>query len=184
MFHDKPLILSKWAELGEKKFPDLIKEMKMKICLMCTKNIDINSIIQSGGFQSPCGCMLCSKQCSINYLHLIFNRKLRTGKYFFYILFCIEMLCLCSYQFNNNDFKTFYEYSNENKLKDLKKIIELIIKQNLVSTCIFCLEDSSLSDKEFHLLRLKDKKLTDIYKIKEFKHVICLECYSKKKILE
>lgn len=93
-------------------------------------------------------------------------------------------MCICSYPFNNNDLKFFYEYTNINKLKDKKKLIEVLIKQNLVKNCILCLEDINFTEKEFHLLKLKDKKLTEIYKVKEFKHIICAECYMKRKIKE
>ena len=41
-----------------------------------------------------------------------------------------------------------------------------------------CLEDIKSSDKEFNKFYFKDKELTNIYHIKEFKHVICLDCFN------
>ena len=44
------------------------------------------------------------------------------------------------------------------------------------------MDDFRSSKKEFYCIILKDQELNRIYKIKEFKHVICEECikYMKK----
>lgn len=81
MFYNKPLTLSKWALLAEKKLSELIKDIKFKICVLCTKNVDnIPQTLNNSGIQLPCSCLLCSKKCVNNYLNLIFSKKIKKGK--------------------------------------------------------------------------------------------------------
>jgi hypothetical protein len=94
--------------------------------------------------------------------------------------------CICGQNLGNHEYKEIYSFLDLNRLKDLKKIIEMFVIANISRICIGgCMEDVRYSKKEFYTLILKDSDLTKIYKIKGFKHVVCDECLKfMKKIKE
>ena len=174
-FYDKSMTISRLASFSTKPLKDFIKEAKCKICLVCTTNLntqDINNNI----FTLPCNCVICCKECLKFYFSLVFHkRKLEKN----------GALCICGYQYNNHDYRAIYAYLDKNKYKDMKKVLETFVIASISRVCIGgCMEDFRYSQKEFHALRLRDPELTKIYNIKDFKHVICEECYGARKIKE
>lgn len=175
-FYDKLMALSRLASFSNKPLKDFIKEVKNKICVICTRNLSTSEGNHLILFKLPCNCVICCKECLKIYFSLVFNKKKleRNGA-----------LCICGYQFNNQDYKLIYAFIEKNKFKDMKKILECFAVASISRVCVGgCMEDYRYSQKEFHSLRLKDAELTKIYKIKEFKHVICEECYHNRKIKE
>jgi hypothetical protein len=173
-FYDKPMALSRLASFSNKSLKDYIKEAKNKICVICTRNL--NTSDNSNLFKLPCNCVICCKECLKMYFSLVFDKKKleRNGA-----------LCICGYQYNNQDYKSIYAYLDKNKYKEMKKILESFVVASISRICVGgCMEDYRYSQKEFHALRLRDPELTKIYKIKDFKHVICEECYHNRKIKE
>jgi hypothetical protein len=90
--------------------------------------------------------------------------------------------CICGYQFTFNDYKIIYEFLKNKNYKEEKKMIEFAVTQNFKKMCMECKYDYYNGDLEFYLLTLKDQEITMTYKIKEFKHVLCENCYIKQKI--
>ena len=87
-------------------------------------------------------------------------------------------MCICSHLYNYNDLKIIYELFEKFNLKDEKKTIMKIITNIFLSNCLTCLTEYK-SNYIFHLLTLKDKAIVDLFKIKDFKHIICGECSSR-----
>ena len=106
------------------------------------------------------------------------NKKKQKG-----ILHNIDVICICSYQFNYNDLKLLYDLLDKNNMKDEKKTIVKIITNIFLSNCLTCLTEYK-SNYIFHLLTLKDKVINDLFKIKDFKHIICGECSSRVELKE
>jgi len=159
--------------LSEKSLKLLVKEAKAEICVVCFQNIKGKE--NSAFAVLPCDCLVCSKPCFEYYFNLVFNKNKKDKK---------GTICICGYQFNTFDYKRLYEILDSKNLKDNKKVLELFVLANLCKTCIMCLEDIRVSQKEFHLLKLKDDEMTKLYKIKEFPHVICEECFELRRVKE
>jgi hypothetical protein len=64
------------------------------------------------------------------------------------------------------------------KMKEEKKIIEKMISNVFMANCLSCLNEYN-HNEDFHLLTIRDKNITDILKQKEFKHIICIDCYNR-----
>ncbi len=90
----------------------------------------------------------------------------------------LELVCICAYQYNFNDLKILYEYFEKMKMKDEKKVIEKIISKTFMANCLSCLIEYRMNE-DFHLLTIKDKHVTEILKQKDFKHIVCIDCYSR-----
>jgi hypothetical protein len=89
----------------------------------------------------------------------------------------LEIVCLCAYQFNNNDLKQIYEFFDKSNNKDNKKIVEKIITNYFTTVCFLCLNDVSLAGDVFNQISFKNGN-------KEFKHVFCVECNLRNTVFE
>jgi hypothetical protein len=74
-FHDKPITLSKLAQIANKNINDVVREVKSRICVICQSNVIDKNISSGDVYQLPCNCILCSKQCISTYFSTVFNKK-------------------------------------------------------------------------------------------------------------
>jgi hypothetical protein len=141
--------------------------MKARICPVCTKTLG-NQIIYA---KFPCGCIFCSKICFDGYFKMVFkNKKKSRGK----LNITIEIICICGYQFNNNDLKQIHDFFEKSKMKDNKKIIEKIITHNFMTVCFLCLNDVRSAGDTFCQVKYG----------KDYKHVYCESCNESTEIRE
>ena len=163
-------------KLTGKSLNDYIKPIKQTICVQCQKKRENN--IQS--YTLPCYCVLCSKKCIINYFTCLLINKvklIKENKVRNNIFDC----CYCGYQFNMNDYISLYNDFNKLKLKEYQKDLIEAMKNNWYQKCLFCLKKLNNNQKDiFYKLELKDKKINEIFELKNFKHIICSECFNKK----
>ena len=66
-------------------------------------------------------------------------------------------------------------------LKEQIKFLQKYVVESFIKNCFFCLEKT---EYDFNLTLVKDQTMTNLYKIKEFKHVLCNECLNKNKLKE
>ena len=66
-------------------------------------------------------------------------------------------------------------------MKDQLKYLQKYVVESFLKNCFFCLEKTEYN---FNLAVVKDQTMTNLYKVKEFKHVICNDCLMKNKIKE
>lgn len=159
--------MNQLVELAELNLNSIIDRAKSNICVVCKQNqIDKNPPFL------PCGCHTCDNKCTEIYFMYVFRKAGKSNRN--------QIFCFCGYYYNNNDFKQLYEYVTLKKKKDLKKDLEKAIIANFLRCCLLCLEDSANADDNFHILKLKDKEIANLYKIKEFRHLICGPCYSNR----
>ncbi len=174
---DYSLTISNLASMAEMNLQTLIKKVKSNICVICQRNI--NKLIS---VELPCGCNICDRNCASKCFKLFFNseKDFREGNYL--ILFIlIELYCLCGKAFNNNDFKLLFELLVKLQLKDQIKFLQKYIVEHFLNSCFFCLQRTQYN---FNLVIVKDSTMTKLYKINEFKHVICNDCILKNKVKE
>jgi len=169
------MTLDNIASIAEKDLNIILRETKSKICAICTNSLSNENTF----FKSTCGCSFCSKKCLLEYYKIVFrNKKKQKG-----ILYNLDVICICSYLFNYNDLKLLYDLFEKYNLKDEKKTIVKIITNIFQSNCLTCLSEYR-NNYIFHLLTLKDKGIADLFKIKDFKHIICGECSSRIELKE
>ena len=61
------------------------------------------------------------------------------------------------------------------------KFLQKYVVESFLKNCFFCLEKTK---NDFNLAVVKDPLMTNLYKVKEFKHVMCSDCLMKNKIKE
>lgn len=66
-------------------------------------------------------------------------------------------------------------------MKDQMKYLQKFVAESFMKSCFFCLEKT---EYDFNLAVVKDPLMTNLYKVKEFKHVICNDCIRNNKIKE
>jgi hypothetical protein len=171
---DKPISLNQLAQINDKHLKNLIKDVKSNLCLMCLSTIRDNN--KNPLVELPCSCLLCSKSCLKSYFELVYDKSQleRSGAF-----------CICGYQYNSHDYKNLYEYLEVNKFKELQKTVGKFFLVSISRICIGgCMEDYRTGNRDFYTLVVRDDQITKTYKLKEFKHVICVDCFSMRKIKE
>jgi hypothetical protein len=171
---DKPLSLNQLAQISEKQLKNLIKDAKSNLCLICLSAIKENK--KSSFMDLPCSCLLCSTSCLKSYFDLVFHKIQleRNGAF-----------CVCGYQYSSHDYKTLYSYLEVNKFKDLQKTVGKFFLVSISRICVGgCMEDYRTGSKDFYTLVIRDEEIAKTYKLKEFRHVICVDCFYVRKIKE
>lgn len=161
-----PTTIHDIIEIANTDIISVVNIVKQKICLICQNYVTVK--IGNNMPVLPCKCQLCSFQCLDVYVKLVFKKQNIQNN---------NTYCLCGYSFNYNDFQYFYEFFDHLKLKDYKIMVLRSIASSNLKSCLLCLDEYSTSQKTFLIVKLKDKKFNDIYKLKEFKHLICEKCY-------
>jgi hypothetical protein len=74
-FYNNPITLTNAAKVADRSLKDLIDDVKSKICVYCTKNINEYDKQLKYYLRLPCRCVICSKECFKNYFNLIFHKN-------------------------------------------------------------------------------------------------------------
>ena len=170
---NQPVPLIQAATIAGTTLTTVLNSIKPKICLLCQETINNGTFF----YKLPCNCVLCSLNCFTTYFNFFIIEDLKNKKetHFNYQVFAY---CLCGYQFSNNDYIALYEDFRARKLNDYKTSLKEIIISSWKEKCMVCLLEFN-SEMNFYYVTLKDKRLTEVYKVKEFKHILCQECFDK-----
>lgn len=166
------LSLESAAEMSGKSLHDIMINIKKKLCVFCYNSIASQSQIW---YEMPCGCLICSKKCFENYFELYLLSQLPITKETKNYSAILDS-CICGYQFNNNDYISLYKFFEEKESSKLKKTIKEIILKKFQMCCLGCM---SSNDNQYFRMILKGGMITEVFKKKEFNHLICQYCLKK-----
>jgi len=66
-------------------------------------------------------------------------------------------------------------------MKDQFKFLNAYVDESFKKNCFFCLEKT---EYDFNLVLVKDQTMSNLYKVKEIRHVLCNDCLKKNNIKE
>ena len=129
----------------------------------------------------PCSCVLCTQKCFEKFFNYFITEDIEFKEQNNYN-YPILANCLCGYQYNNNDYCTLYKEFEKRKYVTYMNGVRDIIIDTWRKKCMVCLKKYS-EDIQFRTITLKDKRLTEEYRIKEIKHLLCNECFVNQSVI-
>ena len=139
----------------------LFHDIKKRFCLFCLKELSIHNYI------IPCGCQFCSIDHVKKYFHL--KNKINNDSF----------ICVCSYNYSNDDLYDLGLFFKKNKLYSLKNDIINILNNFLIDQCCFCsisLESSSHIKIKYLDLEKNLKNNLILDDCTKINHFICETC--------
>lgn len=174
VIYGQPLSIAQAASIAGISLPTLLTRTKQKICIACQEAINDDTKYY---FKTPCSCVLCSQKCFEKFFNYFITEDIEFKEHNNFN-YPILANCLCGYQYNNNDYLTLYQEFEKRKYGMYLNGIRQIIIDTWRKKCMVCLQKYE-EELQFRTITLKDKKLTEEYKIKEVKHLLCNECFEK-----
>ena len=173
IINGQPLPISQAASIAGISLPTLITRTKQKICVACQEAINDDKFY----IKLPCSCVLCTQKCFEKFFNYFITEDIEFKEQNNYN-YPILANCLCGYQYNNNDYCTLYKEFEKRKYVTYMNGVRDIIIDTWRKKCMVCLQKYS-ENIQFRTITLKDKRLTEEYRIKEIKHLLCNECFEK-----
>ena len=163
------------------KFEELFASARSLLCLFCGKTFNFEDEFF---IELPCKCRLCSKKCFIQYFHVIKNHiKLETECNLSYYRYLNVLNCYCGFQYNTKNVIFMINEMEKKDMKEQKKIYQEYILNIWNWRCCLCYGVFKITGK-FGKIFFKciDEFKEILPSEKDFKHLLCDECYQKNDI--
>ena len=163
------------------KFEDIFLSARSQLCLYCGKSLNPEEEIF---IELPCKCRICSSKCFIGYLdvmekHIKIDKK-SDNKYFRYLNF---LSCFCGFIYNSQNVLYMINELEKKNMKTQKIIYQDYILNIFNWKCFLCLNNFEISKKFVKVyFKCPDNFKKILNSEKEFKHLLCEDCFNKNDI--
>ena len=175
--------ISLWEaiDISKYKFEEIFLSIRSQLCLYCGKTLNIEDKIF---IELPCKCRLCSPKCFLGYFDVIEKHitidRMADNKYNRYLNF---LTCFCGFTYNSQDVLYMINELEKNNMKQQKLIYQKYILNIWNWKCFLCHRNFEITVK---FLKVFFKCPDDFKKLlnseKEFKHLLCEDCFNKNDI--
>ena len=163
------------------KFEELFASARSLLCLFCGKTFNFEDEFF---IELPCKCRLCSKKCFIQYFNVIKNHiKLETECNLSYYRYLNVLNCYCGFQYNTKNVIFMINEMEKKDMKEQKKIYQEYILNIWNWRCCLCYSVFKITGKFGKIFFKCIEEFKEILPSeKDFKHLLCDECYQKNDI--
>ena len=163
------------------KFEELFASARSLLCLFCGKTFNFEDEFF---IELPCKCRLCSKKCFIQYFHVIKNHiKLETECNLSYYRYLNVLNCYCGFQYNTKNVIFMINEMEKKDMKEQKKIYQEYILNIWNWRCCLCYNAFKITGGFGKIFFKSIDEFKEILNSeKDFKHLLCDECYQKNDI--
>ena len=163
------------------KFEELFASARSLLCLFCGKTFNFEDEFF---IELPCKCRLCSKKCFIQYFHVIKNHiKLETECNLSYYRYLNVLNCYCGFQYITKNVIVMINEMEKKDMKEQKKIYQEYILNIWNWRCCLCYNAFKITGGFGKIFFKSIDEFKEILNSeKDFKHLLCDECYQKNDI--
>jgi hypothetical protein len=163
------------------KFEELFASARSLLCLFCGKTFNFEDEFF---IELPCKCRLCSKKCFIQYFNVIKNHiKLETECNLSYYRYLNVLNCYCGFQYNTKNVIFMINEMEKKDMKEQKKIYQEYILNIWNWRCCLCYNAFKITGGFGKIFFKSIDEFKEILNSeKDFKHLLCDECYQKNDI--
>ena len=163
------------------KFEELFASARSLLCLFCGKTFNFEDEFF---IELPCKCRLCSKKCFIEYFNVIKNHiKLETECNLSYYRYLNVLNCYCGFQYNTKNVIFMINEMEKKDMKEQKKIYQEYILNIWNWRCCLCYNAFKITGGFGKIFFKSIDEFKEILNSeKDFKHLLCDECYQKNDI--
>ena len=160
------------------KFEDVFIKMRSQLCLYCFKTFNFEN---EYFIELPCKCRLCTEECFLDYFNVMKKHiELVQNINQAYVSYLNFLTCFCGFIYNTQDVLFMMDEMEKKNLKEQKLIYQEYILNIWNWKCFLCKSDFKISGK---FVKVYFKFLDEFKKIinseKDFKHLLCDDCYQK-----
>ena len=163
------------------KFEELFASARSLLCLFCGKTFNFEDEFF---IELPCKCRLCSKKCFIEYFNVIKNHiKLETECNLSYYRYLNVLNCYCGFQYITKNVIFMINEMEKKDMKEQKKIYQEYILNIWNWRCCLCYNAFKITGGFGKIFFKSIDEFKEILNSeKDFKHLLCDECYQKNDI--
>jgi len=163
------------------KFEELFISARSLLCLFCGKTFNFEDEYY---IELPCKCRLCSQKCFLEYFNVIKNYiKLETECNLSYYRYINFLNCFCGFLYNTQDVIYMVNEMEKKGLKEQKQIYQDYILNIWNWRCCLCTNEFKITGNFGKIFfKCEDEFKNILSSEKDFKHLICVECYEKNNI--